>query len=298
MMEFSEICINDKALFDKYLRECEPQASEQTFTNFFMWREYYKFRYAVIGDLLCVVSADEKSDPFAFAPMGACNDENFAEAVSGLRKYFKMQGWRLRFSRVTDKELPYFKKFVSSEKDIRIDRNNSDYVYLTKNLIELSGKKYDGKRNHIKRFKKQYEYEYVKLGPEHIDQCSRIMLEWCESKNCHCQQGEYCERHANMELLKNFGALDVKGALIKVNGKFEAFTVGEMLNRDTAVIHIEKANSAIHGIYAFINQQFCEHEWYNTRYINREQDLGIEGIRKAKLSYNPVRMVDKYTILL
>jgi len=298
MMEFSEININDKALFDKYLKESNPQASERTFTNFFMWREYYKFRYAVIGDLLCVVSANEKNAPFAFAPIGACNDENFEEALSVLREYFRMNGWRFRFSRVTDKELPYFKKYVASERDISIDRDNSDYVYLTRNLIELSGKKYDGKRNHIKRFRKQYEYEYVELGPGNVDECSRIMLEWCESRNCNCQRGEYCERYASMELLKNFGVLDVKGALIKVNGKFEAFTVGEMLNQDTAVIHIEKANSAIHGLYAFINQQFCEHEWHGTTYINREQDLGIEGIRKAKLSYNPVKMVDKYNILL
>ncbi|MEG6614473.1 phosphatidylglycerol lysyltransferase domain-containing protein [Pseudoclostridium thermosuccinogenes] len=297
MMDFSEINISDKQLFDKYIKESNPQASELTFTNFFMWRDYYKFRYALAGDLLCVVSADDKKGPFAFAPIGSYNDDNFTEALAAIKEYFNKKGWALRFSRVTEKELPYFKKSAAVKGDFIEDRDNSDYVYLTENLINLSGKKYDGKRNHIKRFKKQYEYEYVILGPEHVDECSRIMLEWCKSRDCGCQRGEYCERHANMELLQNYEVLGCKGAIIKVDGRFEAFTVGEMLNSDTAVIHTEKANSAIHGLYTFINQQFCEHEWKDTMYINREQDLGIEGIRKAKLSYNPVMMIRKYNIL-
>jgi len=131
-----------------------------------------------------------------------------------------------------------------------------------------------------------------------IDECSRIMTEWCRAKNCNCQDGDYCERYANMELLRNFRVLGCKGALIKVDGSFKAFTAGEMLNSDTAVIHIEKADTKIEGLYTLINQQFCEKEWKDAVYINREQDLGLEGMRKAKLSYNPVRMVDKYTVYL
>ena len=98
--------------------------------------------------------------------------------------------------------------------------------------------------------------------------------------------------------MNNFEKLDCKGALIKVDGRYEAYTIGEALNSDTAVIHIEKANSQIQGLYAFINQQFCEREWEHMKYINREEDLGIEGLRKAKLSYNPVSFVNKYSVFI
>ena len=120
------------------------------------------------------------------------------------------------------------------------------------------------------------------------------MEEWCKSRDCDCKDGEYCERFANMELLENIEYLGCKGALLKVDGRFEAFTVGEMMNNETAVIHIEKAGTAIDGLYTVINQQFCARQWSNAIYVNREQDLGLEGLRKAKLSYNPVRILDKY----
>ena len=177
------------------------------------------------------------------------------------------------------------------------DRDHtSDYLYNSSDLIGLRGKKYDGKRNHINKFNRMHTYEYVPLECSLLDECIRIMEEWCAEKNCNCQDGDYCERLANMELLKNFKVLGCKGALIKADGKFEAFTVGEMLTGDTAVIHIEKAKSSIDGLYTLINQQFASREWSGTTYINREQDLGKEGMRKAKLSYHPVRLIDKYTV--
>ena len=104
------------------------------------------------------------------------------------------------------------------------------------------------------------------------------------------------EKKANIELLNNYEALGCHGCLIKVNGSFEAYSIGEMLNKDTAVIHIEKANTKIKGLYQFINQQFCEKQWANALYINREQDMGVEGLRKAKLSYNPVELIEKNVI--
>jgi hypothetical protein len=179
------------------------------------------------------------------------------------------------------------------------DRDFFDYEYLTDDLIHLRGKKYDGKRNHIKKFTKLYEFEYEKLTTAHIDDCLRIMYDRCVDNDCGCLRGnEYaCDRKPSAELLEHFGELDCKGALIKAAGHYEAFTVGEALNRDTAVIYIEKANIAFSGLYTFINQQFCEREWAWTTYINREEDEGAPGLRKAKLSYHPNRLIEKYTII-
>lgn len=229
-------------------------------------------------------------------PLGDVNEENFSAAYSGLKKYFDKMGWRLVFRKITAGEIEFFRERIASEASIVYDRDNSDYLYKTGDLISLQGKKYDGKRNHINKFRKLYTYEYVPLESTFLDECARIMEQWCADKDCECVNGEYCERKANLELLENFGALDYKGALIKVDGAYEAFTAGEMLNENTAVIHVEKARSSIKGLYTLINQQFAEKEWSGTTYINREQDLGLGGMRKAKLSYHPVRLIDKYTV--
>lgn len=298
MIEFSELTINDKALFDEYFKEYKPQASELTFTNLFMWRGLYKFRFAEIGGFLCVVSAMDGKPPYAFMPAGHATGSDFGEAISGLQGYFSKNGWQLQFRRITEDELPYFKEYVKAGEDIVFDRNSSDYVYRAEDLIKLAGKKYDGKRNHIKRFKRENEYEYVSMDEEHIDECLRIVEEWCAERGGDAQPELYNEKIANGELLRNFSTLDYRGALLKVNGKYEGFTAGEMLNDNTAVIHIEKANSRVNGLYTMINQQFCENQWNGAKYINREQDLGIEGLRKAKLSYNPVKLINKYTVTL
>ena len=295
-MDFSEITLNSKYLFDHYIKKHKPKISELTFTNFFAWRYYYRFRYAVISDLLCVIAAPAKSRPFAMMPLGEVNGRNFEEAYEAISSYFAERGWELCFGRITRDELDYFRDRIQGEDSIVFDRDNSDYVYLTKDLVELKGKKYDGKRNHINRFRREHTYEYVPLECGLLDECVRIMEEWCRDRDCSCQEGDYCERYANLEILRHFRTLGCKGALIRVDGRFEAFTVGEMLNEDTAVIHIEKAKSSINGLYAFINQQFAQNEWSGTTYINREQDLGFEGMRKAKLSYHPVTLAEKFIV--
>ena len=297
-MNFKEITIKDKALFDRYLVPYNPQVSEFTFTNFFMWRGYYRFRYAEANGMLCIIAVPVNSEPYALMPIGRINSAGFSDTVSELKKYFRMNGWELVFKKIPEDCLPYFKDIAGEGITIEHDRDNSDYVYLTEDLVTLKGKKFHAKRNHINKFVKMYKYEYTALDDSLVGDCIRIMEDWCRERNCHCQKGDYCEKYANIEVLENYRILGCKGALIKVGGSFEAFTVGEMLNRDTAVVHIEKASFSIDGLYSFVNQQFCENEWKHTTYINREQDLGQEGLRKAKLSYNPVRMVEKYIVAI
>ncbi len=295
-MDFAEITLHNKMEFDRFIKQHNPQISELTFTNFFAWRHFYRFKYTVIAGLLCIIAEPSRGEPFAMMPIGSVNEENFAEAFTRIRDYFREKGWRPAFKKITSEELIYFKNRIPSEECIEYDRDNSDYLYHTEDLIKLRGKKYDGKRNHINKFKKQHTFEYVPLECSLLDECGRIMEQWCKDRGCTCQDGDYCERLANMELLHNFRTLGCKGALIKMDGVFEAFTVGEMLNDNTAVIHIEKARNSVDGLYTIINQQFAESEWSDTLYINREQDLGKEGMRKAKLSYHPIRIIDKFTV--
>ncbi|MCX7749241.1 MAG: phosphatidylglycerol lysyltransferase domain-containing protein [Clostridia bacterium] len=297
MFEFSDITLRDKVLFDRYLRGYNPRISEMTFTNLFMWRNAYNLRYSEIGGFLCIVSVPKEGEPFAFFPLGA-GEENFLSILMRMKELFFKNGWKLIFKRVSEEQLQFFKGIVDFERDIFLDRDNSDYLYKAEDLIHLKGKKYDGKRNHINRFKKEYSFEYVELDTKLIDYCQEIMLDWCLHRGCDHHKALYCEKLANSELLNNYEKLRCKGALIKVEGKYAAFTIGEMLNRDTAVIHIEKANDKIQGLYTFINQKFCENVWNDAVYINREQDLGMEGLRRAKLSYHPVEIIHKYTVIV
>lgn len=296
-MDFSEITLHDKAEFDRFIKNHNPQISELTFTNLFAWRNCHKFRYTIIAGLLCIISAPSGGEPFAMMPVGDVSKEKFSEALAKLKEYFNKRGWRPAFRKITGDELAFFRETASTpEEAIVYDRDSSDYLYHTADLINLRGKKYDAKRNHINRFKREHSYEYVQLEHSLLDECVRIMEQWCRDRSCNSREEDYYERQANLELLYNFGNLGYKGALIRMDGVFEAFTAGELLNGDTAVIHIEKAKNSVNGLYTIINQQFAQNEWSDTVYINREQDLGSEGLRKAKLSYQPVRLVDKYTV--
>lgn len=298
MLQFSDISLNDRDIFNKYLSKERYEASEMNFTNFYMWRKLYNFRYAELHDHLCIVTVPLDGEPYAMLPIGSCEKPELEAILKELVEYFNSKGWTFKLKRVEESKLDKLRAVSNFELDFQIDRDNSDYLYTASSLISLKGKKYDGKRNHINKFKKNYSYEYKLIGANEIEDCGVILEKWCAEHICDEHSDFDCEKKANYEVLKNFEKLGVKGAIIYVDGEPEAFSVGEMLNDNTAVIHIEKANSTVNGLYTFINQQFCTNEWGNCEFINREQDLGIEGLRKAKLSYNPAALINKYTVTL
>jgi len=265
-----------------------------------MWRKEINFRAAWFNGFACILAIPREYPPYVYAPIGdlAGDPKGFSRAAMEVNDFFRANGWQPRFRCVPIDAAPMLTRLFESC-ECEEDRDFYDYIYNTSDLIELRGKKYDGKRNHIKRFKRLYsDHEYVEMTTEHIDDCLRIMYDRCAENGCACLHGQAyaCDRMPSEELLNNFGELDCNGALIKIGSRFEAFTIGEALNSDTAVIYIEKANVAFQGIYTYINQQFVEREWAGMKYINREEDDGVPGLRKAKLSYHPVRLIEKYTI--
>lgn len=300
-MEWKEIEITDIDVFQKAFGNIKSQASEMSFANMFMWRKNYYTRFSIINNMLCMISNSRKHVPFAFCPipMGTFNADEFENTVIKLKEYFDSRGWKLFFGRVEKRMVEKFKKHLKANVVAKRIDAISDYVYYTENLITLSGKKLSSKRNHINRFLREYgDYEYVEVGEDTFSECERIFNEWCEgNESCNCEVPEECEKWACSQLLEFWDMIPgLKGALIKVNGRFEAFTIGEMLNDDTAVIHIEKGNADVHGIYTLINKEFISRTFANSKYVNREEDMGIEGLRKAKQSYNPSGRVWKYNI--
>jgi hypothetical protein len=296
---FKPITLEEQALFSDIFAVAKTTASEFTFPYLYMWKRDYNLRYAMVEDHLLLISESRTYPPFAFAPVsrdGSFQLEKYKKAVEAIEEYFKEREFPLRFGRVEESCLEKL-KLVYGERMIVEELDSTwDYVYNASDLIHLAGKKYSSKRNHISQFIRKYgEYEYIPVHEGNLDVCKQVLDEWCD-KHETCVHPDNCERLACYELLDNWHRFPLKGALIKVNGRYEALTIGELLNPETAVIRVEKGNADIHGIYTLINRDFCAHEWQHVKYINREEDMGIEGLRKSKLSYNPAFMVRKFLV--
>lgn len=287
--EFRPIILEDKPAFDAALSANPPELSTYTFTNLFAWRMPYKVSVSTLDGLI-IVRDEVDGKHVYFEPMGSGDVKGVIENV------FESGGQDAVFERLHKRTIELFEG--DSRYTIEEDRDNSDYLYLTSDLIELSGRKYDAKRNFINRFKQDHSYEYVGLNPENVMLCHDFATYWCEEKLCSTIEGLAREQCAVYEMLCNFDKLGITGGAISIDGKITAFSLGEALNPETFVIHVEKADAAIDGMYQMINNEFCIHAANPYNYVNREQDLGVPGLRKAKESYHPVRLVESYKMRL
>lgn len=290
---FKDLSLEDKPLLDLTFQKFPPLISEFTFTNLFIWRHAYQIKISRLKNFLCLF-AENGEHPFFFPPLG---EGDLVECCRILLRLMKEQGASAKMARVPEEVISRY-DWKSEGFTVEFDRDHSDYVYLSEDLIRLQGRKYHRKRNHIKQFKEKYTYEYLPLTFERISDCLKLQTNWCDLRQCEAIPGLYNESIAIQEALTHFETLGMKGGVILINGNVEAFTLGEPLNPDTVVIHIEKANPVFEGLYSVINQSFLESHWSSFTYVNREQDLGEEGLRKAKESYFPHRMINKYTIRL
>jgi uncharacterized protein len=293
--EFKTLELQDKDIFREFLKAYEPETSELTFTNLFIWRSYYKFKWSVYKDWLVIVSLEGEYGTYAMEPIGPSPRDEVTRLVLEWMREEKKEN-NPRIERADERILAE----IEGMKGISIEstRDHFDYVYLRDELVNLAGNKYRSKRNHINQLLRTYSYQYSDLAPYHIQDCIELQDRWCEMKRCEDDLDLLGEWDAVKEILKSYTSFEVQGAVITIENKVVAFTIGQMLNDDTAVVHIEKADPEIPGLYPVINQQFCENNWKNVKYINREQDLGIPGLREAKLSYYPDHMVNKFRITL
>lgn len=232
---------------------------------------------------------------FLLPPFGG-RDEDLPEVLTALKEYF--QGKPFEFHGIYEETVERFKRAIPEITDFADDRDNWDYVYLREKLATLSGRKYHSKKNHVNAFKKEYpDYVYEAINETNKAECISFAEKWCEHRESE-DPSIKCEFCAIKEALNNMEALGIKGGLIRLNGKVEAFSFGEPLNKDTVVVHVEKANPDIRGLYAIINMEFAAQAFPEAIYLNREEDMGKEGLRKAKESYNPEFMVKKYNTII
>jgi hypothetical protein len=289
---FKPLDIYDKEIITEYLKQDLPRISELTFTNLFIWRHRSQIQWREFEGTLLIILDPRGGTPYGMPPVGT-GDKSLALDFLG-----KELGKITDDVRVCRVDKCTVEQYVHPDKyQVVPDPDQSDYVYLTDNLINLSGRKYHRKKNHVNRFYRDNDFEYEDLSIDRVECFLEMQEDWCQIRNCAEDLELLQEDRAIFEAMKFFEDLDFEGGAIKIDNKIEAFSLGEPLSPDTAVIHIEKANPKIPGIYAAINQLFCENTWSEMKFINREQDLGSEGLRKAKQSYHPHHMVEKFTLI-
>jgi len=293
ILQFQSISLADKPVFDRYFRARRYENAHLNFTNLYMWRVAYQIEWAEAADAL-FIRAQWEGERFHLLPF--CSLRHFDAALAVLEQYTAAEGYRLRFHGLERCMVDWLEEFRPERFVFQTERDNYDYLYRVRDLIELKGRKFHGKKNHINAFWREYPgAQYKPLeGRTLLEQCREMLEEWCRRRDCSGEGILEYEKNAILEVLANFETLGCTGGVIQVDGRVEAFSFGERLNDDTAVIHVEKANPDLRGIYAVINQEFCRHAWQHLLYINREEDMGVPGLRQAKESYQPVRLIEKF----
>lgn len=279
---FHEICLEDKHIFDRYMFPDRATHSQYNFTNLFMWKHELKPVICEFNDFLCI-SAKYYGHRMALYPIG--------NSLTGAKQAIDMMldefGENIIFAALDDNKKQVLESFYPNKFKFYENRANYDYVYLTEKLINLSGKKLHAKRNHINRFISNYNFEYKTITKNLIGACKEIENMWIENKDDMSDADKKSEFKSTMNVLENYDFLGCRGGIIFIEGKPSAYSVGEMMSDKTALIHIEKADKNIDGLYQIINQLTCKNEFSDSVFINREEDMGLEVLRKAKLSYHP-----------
>ncbi|NTV13412.1 MAG: DUF2156 domain-containing protein [Desulfobulbaceae bacterium] len=274
-------------MVNRYLATHPPEISELTFTNLFAWRRGRPVWLVELPEtLVFLIPAPEGSDgkwlvfgpPVGPLPLATVMAE-LGESVHG--------GVRQSAASVATLDPARFA--------IAADRANSDYVYRVADLAELAGRNYAAKRNLIKQCLRDHTCHFEPITTGNLDECRDLLNRWCDLRHCDLDHGLSGEWQALQESMSNFLNFGLLGGLVRVEGTVEAFAIGERLHNDTAVCHFEKSLPAIQGLGQLINQWFAAHCLRDFTYVNREQDLGIPGLRQAKESYHPTHLVEKFT---
>lgn len=300
----NRISIDNREILEKYLNGYEYKTSGLSFSAQYMWRDINKFSWDMMGEYMCIsgISHLELEEgielPFMFPPLtadGEYDKDALRETIYKSREYFEKKGHPFSLRLVPFHVMEIIKE-AAPEMHFIDDRPNYDYIYLTQELIDLKGKAFHGKKNHLNYFKKTYEYEYVELTSDMADDAMKFISDFNKRKDVPAHEMELLkmEEEAMEDVFRNIEAVGYSAGAILIDGSIEAIAIGGKLGKKTITEHVEKANVEYRGLYQAINNEFCKNVAAKAKYINREEDMGIPNLRKAKLSYKPVKLLEKY----
>ena len=289
MLEFKPISLNDREKIENYFNFLEEPFCDFTFGNLFFWSVVENTNIAFFNDFLFTRFSDDEKFYYTF-PIGNGEIKN---AFNLILEDGKLNNKKIKFVCLNENQTKILKEIFGEKIKINKNRDGFDYIYSLERLSSLSGRKYHSKKNHFNSFKNKYNFKFELINEENISQCSSFAREW------------YSINEATPTLLKeqkalecafqNYFKLNLIGAIIKVENKIIAFCIGEeMYNKNIFCTHFEKADYNFQGAYTAINKLFSEFLFNDFKLVNREDDAGVEGLRKAKLSYHPEILLEKY----
>ncbi|MGI6783631.1 MAG: DUF2156 domain-containing protein [Aminivibrio sp.] len=280
-----EVMGDYNAMFDL----CTDKTSDYTFVNIWAWSDERRYELALAHDLFWPRTGG--ASPALWAPVG---DWNRADWEKTLPELFPGGA---DFERVPEGLALQWSGLFGDRVELEDQRSEWEYVYLAEELISLKGNRFHKKKNLWRQFYRSYESSYRELSAGDADEILEMQQLWCEWKSCDDIPGFRAENHAIYRALKNWEHFpDLICGALYVGENMVAYTVGEPMGGDMAVIHFEKGLGDYKGVYQAINQTFLEKSCSGFKWVNREQDMGEEGLRQAKESYNPVKFLKKYRV--
>ena len=293
-IDLKKITLEDRQWMEPYYLFEQSNSCEVCFANNYLWTPFYNVEYAVMEDMLVFFSNGRKLS----VTMPMAKDEesagNLKKVILQLETYFKQQDKPFSMHLVTQEKMQLLEEVFPGKYEITYDRDAADYIYEVEQMMSLKGKKLHGKRNHINKFKENNpNWSYEPLTKDNLEECIAMSGEWKQANLCGEKGGKHTEFCVTTRALNLFQELGLRGGVLRDGNRVVAFTLGEELNKDMFVVHIEKAFAEVQGAYPMINQQFLLHEASRYQYVNREDDAGSEGLRKAKLSYYPAFLQEK-----
>lgn len=292
MIEFKRLMLSQKKDYERILFACPGRSCEYAFANRYLWGRQ---EAAFFPDCLGFFSHFHGKSIYPY-PIGTGDRRRVLEAVM---RDARERGIPCRIACMNREEAEELERWFPGEFLIRTDRDGFDYVYAIDDLAELKGRKFQKKRNHVNRFRTEHpESVCVPLDAGNLEAARKMVDDWYRRRIAEDPHGEYLLEQVAMDrAFRHFGALEMEGILLLDGGEVLAVTMGSRLSRDTMDVHFEKAREDVDGAYAAINQEFARYlreKYPEIAFLNREDDMGLEGLRKAKLSYQPHHFEEKY----
>lgn len=290
MFDFRKIELKDREWINELLKKSDFRGCEYSFANNFAWHRLYETKICRYKDFY--ISCSEKYGLRFTYPAG---EGDRKELFSALRRYAEERNCPLVVSSVLTENIALFEEYFPGEFTVSADEADFDYIYSAEKLRSLSGKKYHGKRNHLNRF---YEnnWSYSRLSEADFDECISFAVKSYNDNASYSDESAVGEQYAINTFFNYYNELGLFGGVVRIDGKVAGFTIGSRINSDTMDTHIEKAESGINGAYTAVMNEFAKDVSEEFAYINREEDLGIEGLRKSKRSYCPEFQIVKNTV--
>jgi hypothetical protein len=288
---FEPISLNRQTDYLELLNSCPQVASDYSFLNLWAWADEYGLRWAWEDKFVWI--RQTKPEDLFWAPVGLWDQIDW-KAIFNDRQIRQTS-----FIRIPQKLVESWRTSLGGLATVEEERGHWDYLYTVEDLAELKGNRYHKKKNLLNQFVKKYEFTYVPFAPQMIDQAMAMQDDWCTWRDCESSEILSAENKSISRIFQNWDQLSgTLGGALLVDGAMVAYTVAEALTDETVVIHFEKGDTQYKGIYQAINQMFLAHSAGNFLLVNREQDLNDPGLRKAKLSYQPVEFLQKYRVTL